>query len=321
MKIMILGLGVIGTTYGYAFQKSGYHVEHFIREIKRDNAPKTLDIKMLDGRYNNKGENKKDTYNVTLSQPNSNYDFILISVSVGKLDSAVKTLNENNISGTIILFNGIWEERVSVDKIMGTRKYILGYPIAGGSIKDTLLDCVLFDHIMIESEQKANIDNYSNLIQLLDSADIKVEVPFDMIEWIWLHMAINSGVITTASKYGNVSDIAKSARNIMNSASGLSEAVLTIREAVKIVKARGVALNHYNNELIAYKIPSKLAGMIMKRMFKTNELTRRIMELHCNMEDLIYVCKSVYDSGKELGVITPLLCEKYENYIINLHTK
>ena len=137
---------------------------------------------------------------------------------------------------------------------------------------------------------------------MLISADIKAEVPFDMIEWIWLHMAINAGVITTASKYGDVSDIAQSASNIMNSASGLSEAVITIREAVKVVKARGVKLNHYNNELMVYKIPSRLAGIIMRQMFKTNELTRRIMELHSNMDDLIYVCKSVYDSGKELGV-------------------
>ena len=318
---MILGLGVIGTTYGYIFQKSGHQVEHFVRENKIDNVAKLFNIKMLDGRYNNKGENKEDTYNITLSKPNSNYDFILISVSVGKLEGAVKTLNENNISGTIILFNGIWEERNSIDKIMGDRKYIIGYPVSGGSIKNTFLDCVLFDHIMIESEQKANIDNYLGLSRLLSSADIKAEVPFDMIEWIWLHMAINSGVITTASKYGNVSDIAQSARNIMNSSSGLSEAVITIREAVKVVKARGVELNHYNNELIAYKIPSKLAGIIMKRMFKTNELTRRIMELHCNMEDLIYVCKSVYDSGRALGVKTPLLCDKYEKYIIKLHTK
>lgn len=45
------------------------------------------------------------------------------------------------------------------------------------------------------------------------------------------------------------------------------------------------------------------------------------MELPCNMDDLIYVCKSVYDSGKELGVKTPLLSKKYEKYIINLHTK
>lgn len=127
-----------------------------------------------------------------------------------------------------------------------------------------------------------------------------------MIEWIWIHMEINAGVITTASKYGNVSDIAQSARTILNSSAALGE-------AVKIVEARGVVLKNYKNELMAYKIPSKLAGMIIKRMFKTNELTRRIMELHSNMDDLIYVCTSVYDAGKELAVKSPLLTKKYEN--------
>ncbi|MFL0197981.1 ketopantoate reductase family protein [Clostridium sp. WILCCON 0269] len=321
MKIMILGLGVIGVTYGYAFQKAGHQVEHFIRENKRNSVPKILDIKILDGRYNNKGEDKKDTYKVTLAPPNNNYEFILISVSVGKLSNAIKTLNENNITGTIILFNGIWDKKDIIDKIMGNYKYILGYPVAGGRIKDTLLDCVLFDHIMLESEYKAGIDNYLSLSHLFDSIDIKAEVPFDMIEWIWIHMAINASVITTALKYGNVLDTAQSARNIMNNASALSEVVLTIRESVKVVEARGVILNNYNNELAAYKIPSKLAGMIMKRMFKTNKLTRRIMELHSNMEDLIYVCKSIYNTGKKLGVKTPLLSEKYEKYITNLYIK
>ncbi|MEE1236835.1 MAG: 2-dehydropantoate 2-reductase N-terminal domain-containing protein, partial [Turicibacter sp.] len=62
MRIMILGLGVIGTIYGYTFQKAGHNVEHFIRKNKRDCIHKKVDIKMLDGRYNKKGENKKDIY-------------------------------------------------------------------------------------------------------------------------------------------------------------------------------------------------------------------------------------------------------------------
>lgn len=321
MKIMILGLGVIGTIYGYTFQKVGHQVHHFIRESKRESFKKNLNINMLDGRYNKKGENKKDTYIVNIAHPNTSYDFILISVSAGKLENAVKTLNENNINGTIILFNGIWEEKNSIDKIMNSRKYILGYPVAGGNINDTLLDCVLFDHIMLESEHKANIDNYSSLNSLFSSSNIKVEVPFDMLEWIWIHMAINAGVITTASKYGNVLDTTQSARNIMNSSAALSETIITIREAMKVIKSRGVSLKNYNTELIAYKIPSRLAGMLMKRMFKTNELTRRIMELHSNVDDLFYVCKSVYYKGKELGVNTPLLSAKYENYIANLNIK
>ena len=32
MNILIIGLGVIGTTYGYIFQKKGYNVEHYIKK-------------------------------------------------------------------------------------------------------------------------------------------------------------------------------------------------------------------------------------------------------------------------------------------------
>lgn len=65
---------------------------------------------------------------------------------------------------------------------------------------DGSLDCVLFDHIMLESRDKANISNYSDLISLLNSADIKQEIPYDMFEWIWIHMAINAGVTSTAGR-------------------------------------------------------------------------------------------------------------------------
>jgi len=35
----------------------------------------------------------------------------------------------------------------------------------------------------------------------------------------------------------------------------------------------------------------------MKRMFRTNLLTRRIMELHTSKADLLYVCGSIHDQG------------------------
>lgn len=68
MKIAILGLGVIGTTYGYAFQKAGHQVEHVLRDSKRNNAPKSLSVDLLDGRYHSKGENKHDTYEVHVAE-------------------------------------------------------------------------------------------------------------------------------------------------------------------------------------------------------------------------------------------------------------
>lgn len=35
MKILVIGLGVIGSTYGYLFQKAGHRVEHLIRDSKK----------------------------------------------------------------------------------------------------------------------------------------------------------------------------------------------------------------------------------------------------------------------------------------------
>ncbi len=58
MKVLIIGLGVIGTTYGYVFQKEGHKVEHLIRDSKKAFVAENINVKLLDGRFNNKGEEK-----------------------------------------------------------------------------------------------------------------------------------------------------------------------------------------------------------------------------------------------------------------------
>jgi 2-dehydropantoate 2-reductase len=97
----------------------------------------------------------------------------------------------------------------------------------------------------------------------------------------------------------------------MNSSKALSEAVLSIRETANIVASRGVCLKNYKNELLPYRILSKLAGLIMKKMFADNLLTRKIMTLHSNLTDLLFVCKSVYECGRENHVQAPIF---YTNY-------
>ena len=94
MRIAILGLGVIGTTYAYAFQKAGYQVEHVLRDSKKNNVPQKLSVDLLDGRYQSKGENKHDTYEVRLAEADSEYDFIFLSVRHGFVKEAVETLRK-----------------------------------------------------------------------------------------------------------------------------------------------------------------------------------------------------------------------------------
>ena len=55
-------------------------------------------------------------------------------------------------------------------------------------MEDGKLQCVLFDHVMLESKLKAKIENYDLLVSQLEKAGIKTEIPHDMVEWIWIHM-------------------------------------------------------------------------------------------------------------------------------------
>ena len=62
----------------------------------------------------------------------------------------------------------------------------------------------------------------------------------------------------------------------------------------------------YKNELLPYRIPAAIAGIVMKQMFAKNELTSRIMTLHNDIKDIMYGCKSVYDTGKQEKLDLPL---------------
>ncbi|GJH39986.1 2-dehydropantoate 2-reductase [Capnocytophaga sp. HP1101] len=315
MNILVIGLGVIGSIYGYAFAKAGHTVTHYLRKDSKKNAINALNINMLDGRTHKKGLSYTDTYPIGHATQKE-YDFIFVAVPSGKLGSVIQELNREGITGSLLIACGIWEERAEVKKILGNRPYVLGYPVAGGNLQGKTLNACLFDHFMLEGKAKAGIPNYDDLAKLFASCQIQLEHPYDMLEWIWLHIAINAGVISVAStaidSYTNNTQTTQAAEKLMQSTPLLRQSVRSIRETVKIVASRGVVLKHYNNELLPYKIPTFLSAPLMKRMFARNILTQKIMTLHNNLPDLLYVCRCVYEQGKQNNIPAPLFYANYE---------
>ncbi|MGT2907832.1 ketopantoate reductase family protein [Streptococcus dentiloxodontae] len=311
MKILVIGLGTIGSIYGYAFQKAGHEVEHYLRKDSPKAAVKQLQVDLLDGRAEKAGLQSSDVYQVKYCSA-KHYDFIFVSVPSGRVSNVIDSLTADGISGTLLLACGIWEERTYIEKLVKGRPYILGYPVAGGNIVANKLSCCLFDHFMLEREEKAAIPNYQELVQLFADCDIKLEQPYDMLEWIWLHMAINAAVISVMGKSEDVKDTTAAAEKLMDSTHYLKIAVKSIRETSQIVTSRGVNLKHYKNELLAYKLPTIISAPLMKRMFAKKALTRKIMTLHGNTQDLLFVCKCLYDSGQAAGIEAPHFYQAYE---------
>ncbi len=109
-----------------------------------------------------------------------------------------KPCEKNNIKGTLVFLLQFLEYTKDVQEWAGDYDYILAFPTAGGHMQEDHLDGVLFDHLMLEGEQK-HISNYSDLTTLLTSAGGSGKCLMIWSRWIWIHMAINAGVTSTAA--------------------------------------------------------------------------------------------------------------------------
>ncbi len=322
MSILVVGLGVIGATYGYLFQKAGHRVEHLVRSSSARSGISSLEVEILDGRTDTKGSLSHDRYSVhhhVHHRARSRYDLIVVSVPQGRIAEVMADLDAGGIEGPVLLFCGFWGEREELDGLLAGRDVILGYPVAGGgypvaggSITGNRLDCCVFDHVMLERRDRARFPGYERVEALFASCGISLERPYDMLEWIWLHMAINAGVGAVAGMYGDIEDTTRSAEQLMGSTRMLARAVRAIRETSRIVASRGVDLSRYRGELLAYRLPTAVSAPLMRRMFARNLLTRRIMTLHGNTDDLLFVCGTVYEQGRGGGIPAPVFYESYE---------
>ena len=312
-RVCVLGVGVIGTTYAYVLQKAGYEVFHLVRDHKVLTLPSELPVHLLDGRDNPKGEERDDVYHISLAETNATYDFIFVSVASGALEQAVHTIKQKRVKGTLVFFCNIWNDRKEIERMAGDYPYILAFPTAGGCMENHRLNCVLFDHVMLERMENSHIPNYAELVSMLGRAGVKTESPYDMLEWIWIHMAINAGVTSTATRKGNIDDPKQLALELMTDTKALTQAVKCIRETLKVVEARGVDMKHYKNETLPYRMPAFLAGIAMKRLFARDKLASRIMTLHNDIQDILYGCRCVYDEAKRRDLPLPLFFKNMDN--------
>lgn len=313
MKILVFGCGAIGTIYGYLLAEAGNEVIHFVRESRAGQLAEGIAISLLDGRDGKNIKEIRDSYKlrtITAFEKQEAYDLILVSVKHGSLDGALEILKNNPVTGDILFFNGLWEDYSHLDGFLDRSRYLWGYPVAGGNIDYNLrkLEGAVLDHIILGEIDGSITDRYNKIEKIFSGAGIKAEAPRNVLHWIWVHMAINAGIISTAMKYG-------SAAAFMDSAKALREGINTVRETLRIAEARGVSLEDYRDEVRLFHMPPVIAGTLFKFFFRTNVLSRRIMELHNNPEDLYELCSDVYNTGMQLKISTPLFEEKKEYFL------
>ena len=110
MKILTIGIGVIGTTYAWQLQKAGYDLTHLVRKHKlKQCQAEGLQIRCLDLRKPG-GVFVEECYRpnfVDDFSANDGYDYFLVSVNSNQLAELLPVLNAKSGSATIVFLQNM----------------------------------------------------------------------------------------------------------------------------------------------------------------------------------------------------------------------
>lgn len=299
MKILMFGAGVIGAIYGHILAQAGNDVTHYVRAGKKKSLEDGIHIQLLDGRTK---QPKQETilYKAKIVESFTavdKYDLVIVSVRHYQLNSVLPILKENIGNADVLIFNGNWDGFQNLDQYLPRSKCLLGFPVAGGGYSGQTLDGALLDEIRLGELDGQSTPRLERIKQVFEGAGLKVDIQPNMVDWLWVHFAINSGIIGAAFKAGGAAEL-------LNSIPNLRKGILAGREALAVCQARGVDVKSFDDAKSFY-LPAWLGATAVWFMMKTNLLARKIMETHTAVDELQVMYRDVLKSGEELKVSMP----------------
>lgn len=235
MKILFFGRGVISTQYGWALEKSGNEVEFYVRPGRSAHYGPSVNLNVLDGRTNSKGDEIKEIWPVTMRETlDDNYDLIVISVNHNQLEEAAKLVGKNTKNATVLIFNNIWEDPKTIESYFPQGHVLWGFPGAGGGYVDAhTLHGGLLKSVFLQAEKTApSLKRYKQVTGILEKAGFSIIKQKNMRDWLWGHFILNVGIFAVAMKVGG-------AMKANESLGDVREQILIMRELVPLIKAKG----------------------------------------------------------------------------------
>lgn len=138
MKTLVVGTGIIGTTWGWALSNAGINITHLVRPGNIDRYKNGITLDVLDGRKGHKKENVvvydlKCVESISTSEP---YDLIILSVNFNKIDAVLDPLVPLSGDATFLIFGANWFGVEPIEKRLPRERYLLGFPRGGGTKQD-----------------------------------------------------------------------------------------------------------------------------------------------------------------------------------------
>jgi 2-dehydropantoate 2-reductase len=306
MKILMFGRGVITTIYGWAFAEAGNEVTYLVRPGKCGILGGKVVLDLIDARRPAGKQERMVEMNVNCVESLAglaDYDLTIVSVRHDQMKAVAEQLAAapRPKLGTLF-FNNCWDDPSAVTAPLGGSAVLWGFPVAGGGWMDERhLSAAIMPNIHLAEADGSNAQLHEVVKALFESAELKVETHNDFRAWLWLHFAVNAGMVSQAIIQNENSE------QLVSSARELARAARLAREAVQVVYARGVSPTAHRSETTIVTMPPFLAGLVIKNLARSNAATRRLMTVHTDERSQARFPLEILAEAKRLQVACPQL--------------
>ena len=230
MRILIFGAGVIGSLYAALLSAAGFDTTVYAR------GNRLIALKEKGLNYKYKGRIKTAKVRI-ISELESNdcYDFIFLTVRESQLPEALTGLRDN-VSPTIVTMVNSLDTYDKWESICGKGRILPGFPGAGGSIKDDVLDAGLTPRIVQPTTIGKTDGREKTLADIFRMAKIPCQIVDDMHSWQICHLGM---VVPIADAYYEASD----PKYAGSDADLMKKTARRIRQNLKSIKGKGFKLS------------------------------------------------------------------------------
>lgn len=306
MKVLFLGRGVIASVYGWALAGAGHEVEFLVRPGRAAAYGDSIRLSLLDSRTRARGARVEETWPVTLREslePDHDVDVIVVSVGHHHLRAAAESLAPRLGNATVLVFGNVWDEPEAAVAPLPLDRIAWGFPQAGGGVDpDGVLRAALFRSVLFGTLDAPPTRRERQVRELFASAGLAIAERSDMRGWLWSHVIADAGMFAPSFRLGSMTAM-------IGRHEAFREAVLTTRELLPLLEARGIDLRRHRRFTAGFRAPAPLVATAIATATARVPLAQISLAAHTDAftEEHVRLVRDVLAEARRHGVPTPRL--------------
>ncbi len=307
MKTLIVGMGLVGVMHGYCLDQGGVSVTHKLRPGRAKDYASGIEFDALDTRSGTP-EFFKTTYTPRLAEevsPADGYELVMVPTKEYQAVEAVADLKDRCPDAQFLIFTANWKGPAEIDALLDRERYLWGYSACAGGYDHKTVMANLAPTVRLGEWGGRDTPRLRGMVELFAKAGFAADIKPDMIEWLWAHQGINSGMIGSALYAGGLAAMASDRK-------WLDFMLRAVRESLSVTAARGVDLSAYPDTKPFLDDPIEKTVELYYKMLNQTEWGRRTVSyghFNSNRQEMQHFFCQVYETAKRMNLETPLMDE------------